>query len=146
MTDCLSESSIPICLPDILLALCESNYYICNKINGAMAREVNPFVVTGKIEPKYFCDRVSESARIVKSVTNGNNLVLISPRRMGKQDLYGSVTICLKSRMSIIPSSWIFCIPQVWKNLRMFLEKRYLRHFSRSAEKWQFRSCRHWNQ
>lgn len=51
-----------------------------------MAREVNPFVVTGKIEPEYFCDRVSESARIVKSVTNGNNLVLISPRRMGKQD------------------------------------------------------------
>ena len=52
-----------------------------------MAREVNPFVVTGKIEPEYFCDRVSESARIVKSVTNGNNLVLISPRRMGKTGL-----------------------------------------------------------
>lgn len=52
-----------------------------------MARDVNPFVVTGKIEPKYFCDRVVESARLVKSITNGNNLVLISPRRMGKTGL-----------------------------------------------------------
>lgn len=52
-----------------------------------MARGVNPFVVTGKIEPEYFCDRVAESARLVKSITNGNNLVLISPRRMGKTGL-----------------------------------------------------------
>lgn len=52
-----------------------------------MARDVNPFVVTGKIEPEYFCDRVMESARLVKSITNGNNLVLISPRRMGKTGL-----------------------------------------------------------
>lgn len=52
-----------------------------------MARDVNPFVVTGKIEPEYFCDRVAESARLVKSITNGNNLVLISPRRMGKTGL-----------------------------------------------------------
>lgn len=47
----------------------------------------NPFIVTGKIEPPYFCDRVAESQRLVKSVTNGNNLVLISPRRMGKTGL-----------------------------------------------------------
>lgn len=52
-----------------------------------MARDVNPFIVTGKIEPEYFCDRVAESARLVKSITNGNNLVLISPRRMGKTGL-----------------------------------------------------------
>lgn len=52
-----------------------------------MARDVNPFVVTGKIEPEYFCDRVVESARLVKSITNGNNLVLISTRRMGKTGL-----------------------------------------------------------
>lgn len=52
-----------------------------------MARERNPFIVTGKIEPAYFCDRVQESARLVKSVTNGNNLVIISPRRMGKTGL-----------------------------------------------------------
>ena len=52
-----------------------------------MAKTTNPFIVTGKIEPEYFCDRVTESARLVKSVTNGNNLVIISPRRMGKTGL-----------------------------------------------------------
>lgn len=52
-----------------------------------MKRVNNPFIVSGKIEPEYFCDRVEESARLVKSLTNGNNLVLISPRRMGKTGL-----------------------------------------------------------
>lgn len=52
-----------------------------------MAKEINPFIVTGKIEPAYFCDRVQESARLIKSLTNGNNMVIISPRRMGKTGL-----------------------------------------------------------
>ena len=52
-----------------------------------MASKNNPFIVTGKIDPEYFCDRVNESARLVKSITNGNNLVIISPRRMGKTGL-----------------------------------------------------------
>ncbi len=52
-----------------------------------MKRVKNPFIVSGKIEPEYFCDRVEESARLIKSLTNGNNLVLISPRRMGKTGL-----------------------------------------------------------
>lgn len=62
------------------------NNYLC-KNNDSMAKTTNPFIVTGKIEPEYFCDRVTESARLVKSVTNGNNLVIISPRRMGKTGL-----------------------------------------------------------
>ncbi len=52
-----------------------------------MAKEKNPFIVTGKIQPEYFCDRINESERLVRSVTNGNNLVIISPRRMGKTGL-----------------------------------------------------------
>lgn len=52
-----------------------------------MAKFANPFIVSGKIAPEYFCDRVNESAKLIKSVTNGNNLVLISPRRMGKTGL-----------------------------------------------------------
>lgn len=62
------------------------NNYLC-KNNDSMAKTTNPFIVTGKIEPEYFCDRVMESARLVKSVTNGNNMVIISPRRMGKTGL-----------------------------------------------------------
>lgn len=52
-----------------------------------MAKRKNPFVVTGRIEAEYFCDREKESARLVRAVTNGNNLVIISPRRMGKTGL-----------------------------------------------------------
>ena len=63
-----------------------------------MKKTINPFIVSGKIEPEYFCDRVSESASLIKSLTNGNNLVLISPRRMGKTGLihycYDKEPIC----------------------------------------------------
>ena len=52
-----------------------------------MSKTINPFIVSGRIDPEYFCDRKAESAKLVKSVTNGNNLVLISPRRMGKTGL-----------------------------------------------------------
>ena len=63
-----------------------------------MKKIINPFIVSGKIEPEYFCDRVSESVSLIKSLTNGNNLVLISPRRMGKTGLihycYDKEPIC----------------------------------------------------
>lgn len=52
-----------------------------------MSKVKNPFIVTGKIDAEYFCDRVTESARVIKTITNGNNLVIISPRRMGKTGL-----------------------------------------------------------
>jgi len=47
----------------------------------------NPFVLVGKIKPAYFCDRKEESERMVRQVTNGANVVLISPRRLGKTGL-----------------------------------------------------------
>lgn len=52
-----------------------------------MGKIRNPFIVTGKIDAEYFCDRVKEAERLVKSIVNGNNLVIISPRRMGKTGL-----------------------------------------------------------
>ena len=52
-----------------------------------MKKDINPFIVTGKIAPQYFCDRKVESARLIKSLINGNNMVIISPRRMGKTGL-----------------------------------------------------------
>ena len=52
-----------------------------------MRKIVNPFIVTGKIDPAYFCDREEESVRLIRSLDNGNNLVIISPRRMGKTGL-----------------------------------------------------------
>ena len=48
---------------------------------------INPFVVSGKIAPEHFCDRVSEAAQLVKMLSNQVNVVLTSPRRMGKTSL-----------------------------------------------------------
>lgn len=53
----------------------------------AMNKNINPFVVTGKIPPQYFCDRVEESKQLEKSLCNQMNVVLTSSRRMGKTSL-----------------------------------------------------------
>lgn len=48
---------------------------------------VNPFITTGKIPPELFCDRREESKRIVRTMTNGGNICLMAPRRIGKSKL-----------------------------------------------------------
>ena len=48
----------------------------------------NPFIVTGIIKPEYFCDRVEESERLTRCIlSGGENMVIISPRRLGKTGL-----------------------------------------------------------
>ena len=47
----------------------------------------NPFIVAGAMPDKYFCDREKETQWITSMIANGHNLVLISPRRMGKTSL-----------------------------------------------------------
>lgn len=44
----------------------------------------NPFITSGYASADYFCDRHKESERLVREVVNGNNLALVSTRRMGK--------------------------------------------------------------
>ncbi|MFN0030562.1 MAG: AAA family ATPase [Flavobacteriales bacterium] len=52
-----------------------------------MQKPDNPFSIKGYYGPEYFCDREKELARILSAVKNNRNLVLISPRRMGKTGL-----------------------------------------------------------
>lgn len=47
----------------------------------------NPFVTSGYAGEEFFCDRKTETKDIVSLLTNGNNIALISPRRIGKTDL-----------------------------------------------------------
>lgn len=47
----------------------------------------NPFVTNGYAGPDYFCDRIDETAILTKLLSNGNNVALMSPRRVGKTDL-----------------------------------------------------------
>ena len=47
----------------------------------------NPFILIGDIPAPYFCDRQQEIDRIVKGIHGGENLCLVSARRMGKSKL-----------------------------------------------------------
>ena len=56
-----------------------------------MGKNINPFVVSGKIPPEYFCDREAESDQLEKALRNQLNVVLTSSRRMGKTSLVDHV-------------------------------------------------------
>lgn len=47
----------------------------------------NPFIISGYLSPYYFCDREEESKKLIRYVTNGRNVAIISTRRMGKTGL-----------------------------------------------------------
>jgi len=47
----------------------------------------NPFVSTGLIPDEYFCDRVEETAYLIRMLTHGSNVLLAAPRRIGKSKL-----------------------------------------------------------
>lgn len=49
--------------------------------------QLNPFLVEGYVSPDYFCDRVEETALLVRHMTNQCNVALIAPRRLGKSGL-----------------------------------------------------------
>jgi AAA+ ATPase superfamily predicted ATPase len=52
-----------------------------------MSKIRNPFITSGYVSAEYFCDRERESAELIRSLTNGQNMAIISPRRMGKTGL-----------------------------------------------------------
>ena len=49
--------------------------------------EINPFIIAGKIPAPYFCDRQDELKRLTRCIQNQENVVLVSPRRVGKTGL-----------------------------------------------------------
>lgn len=52
------------------------------------------FIITGYIKPEYFCDRKQEAKRIITKITNGENIVIMAARRVGKSKL---IDFCLDS-------------------------------------------------
>ncbi len=52
-----------------------------------MTRVNNPLITSGYISADYFCDREAESKQLIREIVNGNNLAIISTRRMGKTGL-----------------------------------------------------------
>lgn len=52
-----------------------------------MTTNINPFVVYGHIPVEYFCDRQAEAAKLLRFLSNQQNVVLSAARRMGKTKL-----------------------------------------------------------
>lgn len=57
-----------------------------SKENGSI-RLSNPFVIGRYAGDEYFCDREEQLEFIEKSIANGRDIAIISPRRMGKSGL-----------------------------------------------------------
>lgn len=60
----------------------------------------NPFLLYGYECPAYFCDREDETQQLIESMSNGTNITLISPRRMGKSGLIHHTFHYLKEQNS----------------------------------------------
>jgi AAA+ ATPase superfamily predicted ATPase len=58
----------------------------------------NPFLVAGYYSPAYFCDRETETEKIISALSNNRNVSLISPRRFGKTGLIHHVFYHLKAQ------------------------------------------------
>ncbi len=61
----------------------------------------NPFILTGYLSPEYFCDRNAETAKLTSALSNGRNVTLTSPRRMGKTGLIHHVFQQLRTENGI---------------------------------------------
>lgn len=91
----------------------------------------NPFVVGKYVSPAYFCDREQETATLIKHLTNGRNVALISPRRMGKSGLIEHIHLHSRTCTTIIHSSLIFTALGRLPSLSTFLAKVSISNSSR---------------
>jgi DNA-binding transcriptional ArsR family regulator len=58
----------------------------------------NPFLIAGYYSPDYFCDRETETAKIISALENNRNISLMSPRRFGKTGLVHHVFYHISER------------------------------------------------
>lgn len=47
----------------------------------------NPFITSGEIPEEYFCDRDTETQKLISMVTTGSNVCMVASRRIGKSKL-----------------------------------------------------------
>lgn len=101
----------------------------------------NPFIVSRSIPSELFCDREEETSLLIKHIENGRNIVLISPRRMGKTglihhffsqrqiaDRYHTFFVDIYSASNLQEMCYIFS-KAVFERLKSKQEKRWDKFF-----------------
>ncbi|MDR1879989.1 MAG: AAA family ATPase [Tannerellaceae bacterium] len=83
-----------------------------------MTRINNPFITGGYVSADYFCDRETESKQLIREIVNGNNLAIISTRRMGKT---GLIQHCFHSKAFSKEYYTFFVDIYATKSLRDFI-------------------------
>ncbi|MDL2262912.1 AAA family ATPase [Bacteroidales bacterium OttesenSCG-928-I21] len=84
----------------------------------------NPFLVAGYHSPKYFCDRETETEKIISALKNGRNISLLSPRRFGKTGLIKHVfhTISEQDKNTVCVYFDIFSTQNLGDFVKIFAE------------------------
>ena len=82
----------------------------------------NPFLISGYHSPEFFCDREPETAKILDALSNGRNVTLIAPRRMGKTGLIRHAFYHLKEQQPEIVTLYmdIFSTQSLGDFVRLF--------------------------
>lgn len=79
----------------------------------------NPFVTYGYKGAEYFCDRESESRKVIDGLYNERNITLIAPRRIGKTGLIHHVFARIKEQQEDVHCFYIDIFAA--KNLTQFI-------------------------
>ena len=80
----------------------------------------NPFVTYGYKGAKYFCDRQSETQKIMSGLENERNITLIAPRRIGKTGLIHHVFAQIHEQQPDVKCFYIDIFTT--KNLTQFVQ------------------------
>ena len=91
----------------------------------------NPFVIYGYKGADYFCDRKHETELITRALQNERNIVLISPRRIGKTGLIHHVFEKIQQKES--ETECFYLDINATRNLSQFSSNSWERLLS---EKW----------
>ncbi len=79
----------------------------------------NPFILTGYISDKYFCNRTGETSKLLSSIKNYRNTTIYSLRRMGKTGLIHHTFSKLRNNKNTI---LIYCDIYQTQNLNDFVK------------------------
>ena len=80
----------------------------------------NPFIIRGYAGPEFFCDRQKETSALLSALDAGRDVVLVSPRRIGKTGLIHHLFHNLRIQSSDIHTFYMDIYPT--QNLSDFVE------------------------